>query len=162
MTSLIKCKACAKEISKNAKSCPNCGEELPKKTSITTWFVTGIIALIALGAIMPDDSATSSYSYGPQLESKVTLEKISWRKGGFDNVAVVDATIKNANTVAVKDVQVTCEAVASSGTGLGTVKQTVYETIAPEKTKRVRDLNMGFIHTQTKNISCRVTSASPG
>lgn len=162
MSALIKCKACTKEISKKAKACPHCGEELPKKTTLTTWFVTVIIGFIALGAILPDNSPSSSAPPRPRLESKVTLENMSWRKGGFDTVAVADFTIKNNNTVSVKDIQVTCEAVAASGTVLGTVKETVYETIAPQKTKRVRDLNMGFIHSQTKNIGCRITAVSPG
>lgn len=162
MSALIKCKACAKEISKNAKACPNCGEELPKKTTLTTWFVTAIIGFIALGAILPDNGTSYSTPAQPRLENGIAIEKLSWRKGGFDTVAVADFVIKNNNTAPVKDIQVTCEAVAASGTVLGTVKETVYETIAPQKTKRVRDLNMGFIHSQTKSIGCRVTAASPG
>lgn len=162
MSALIKCKACAKEISKNAKACPSCGEVPPKKTTLTTWFVTVIIGFIALGAILPDNTPSSSVPPLPRLESKTDIEKLSWRKGGFDNVAVVDFTIKNNNTTPIKDIEVACDAVAASGTALGTVRETIYETIAPQKTKRVRDLNMGFIHTQTKSIGCRITAVSQG
>ncbi|WP_352338288.1 hypothetical protein [Psychrobacter sp. 16-MNA-CIBAN-0192] len=43
MSKLINCKDCGNQISKNAKSCPNCGAK-NKRTSIITW-----LALIFLG-----------------------------------------------------------------------------------------------------------------
>ncbi|PHS31500.1 MAG: hypothetical protein COA92_07980 [Sulfurovum sp.] len=42
---LTKCKACDKEISKNAKKCPHCGEPTPKKTSSLTWIVAILFVL---------------------------------------------------------------------------------------------------------------------
>ena len=47
MAKMIKCKGCGEQISKNAKSCPKCGEPAPKKTSLFAW-----IFLIGFGAFM--------------------------------------------------------------------------------------------------------------
>ncbi|WP_455756773.1 hypothetical protein [Sulfurimonas sp.] len=44
-----KCASCKAEISKNAKSCPHCGEPAPKKTSLFTWLVLILIVLYAIG-----------------------------------------------------------------------------------------------------------------
>lgn len=44
--SLVKCKECGKKVSDKAKSCPECGAVPPKKTSIFTWFILGVIVLI--------------------------------------------------------------------------------------------------------------------
>lgn len=47
---LIKCEECGKEISENAKTCPNCGAkhetEEQKQTKIIIGVVVGIISLL--------------------------------------------------------------------------------------------------------------------
>lgn len=48
---LIKCKECGKEISSNAKQCPNCGAPKPKQTSFVTWVVAGFIGLLVISGV---------------------------------------------------------------------------------------------------------------
>ncbi len=43
---LIKCKACEKEISPNAASCPHCGEKLKTEQTATGLLAAIIIALL--------------------------------------------------------------------------------------------------------------------
>lgn len=43
---LVKCKECGEQVSTKAKTCPNCGAKAPKKTSLVTWFILGLIILI--------------------------------------------------------------------------------------------------------------------
>jgi len=50
MAKFIRCTACGKEISKNAKSCPNCGQP-KKKTSLFTWFVAICFGLWAISTL---------------------------------------------------------------------------------------------------------------
>jgi hypothetical protein len=45
---LIKCKECGKEVSSNAKTCPNCGNKMPKKTSIATWIIGGVFLFVVV------------------------------------------------------------------------------------------------------------------
>lgn len=43
---LIACKECKAQISSEAKSCPQCGAAPPKKTSMATWFVGGLMVFV--------------------------------------------------------------------------------------------------------------------
>ena len=45
---LIKCPECGKEISNNAKNCPNCGYKLKNKNSKLLLIVVGIIMIITI------------------------------------------------------------------------------------------------------------------
>lgn len=58
---LVKCKECGGKVSTKAKTCPNCGAKLPKKTSIVTW---AVLMLIVFGVY-------SSW----QIESNLTPEQ---------------------------------------------------------------------------------------
>lgn len=44
------CKDCGKEVSKSAKSCPNCGKKMKKP--IVLFVILGIIALVIIGSII--------------------------------------------------------------------------------------------------------------
>jgi RNA polymerase subunit RPABC4/transcription elongation factor Spt4 len=73
--SLIKCKACGTQISKKAKSCPNCGEPAPKKTSFVTWGVLIIIVFAVIGSL--NSNNTPKTKAEPQLTQaqKADIEK---------------------------------------------------------------------------------------
>lgn len=47
---LIVCKECENKVSNKAKTCPNCGAKVPKKTSLFTWLVLLFIVLVVYGA----------------------------------------------------------------------------------------------------------------
>lgn len=51
MSKLINCKDCGKEVSKNAKTCPNCGAKVKKK-NIFLGIVVGIVAMFIIVAIV--------------------------------------------------------------------------------------------------------------
>jgi predicted nucleic acid-binding Zn ribbon protein len=52
MPNLISCKACGKEISPNANTCPHCGEPIPKPVEQTVKIVFGIIGGILLAIVL--------------------------------------------------------------------------------------------------------------
>ena len=69
-----KCKACGKEISKSAKSCPQCGAK-QKKLSIIHWIGIVFVSLIMIGVInAPDNKNPPSESNAkaptPQTKSQ--------------------------------------------------------------------------------------------
>jgi len=43
---LVKCKECGEQVSSNAKTCPNCGVNAPKKTSFITFLVLLTVILV--------------------------------------------------------------------------------------------------------------------
>lgn len=49
---LTKCKDCGREISDTARACPHCGAPPPKKTSLFTWVVGGLFALVLTQCVM--------------------------------------------------------------------------------------------------------------
>jgi len=73
MAKLIKCAGCGEEISKNAKSCPHCGEPKEESTSLLTWIIVFAIGFFIFGSIFKNtDSPSSSMS---NTEIKAQQEK---------------------------------------------------------------------------------------
>jgi hypothetical protein len=81
----------------------------------------------------------------------------SWHKGGFGSVMVLNkVTIKNTRKIAIADFRITCDTSGPSGTILSSPSTTLYERIEAGKTRTFRDVNLGFIHSQSARASCRV------
>lgn len=57
----VKCKTCGKDISKNAKACPHCGEK-QKKLSIIHWIGIVLVALFVIGLINAPDQPKEANS----------------------------------------------------------------------------------------------------
>ena len=62
MAKLVKCKDCGHEVSKKAKTCPNCGVKKPaaKGMSKSKAVLLVVVAIAAVGVFMDDDTNTSS------------------------------------------------------------------------------------------------------
>ncbi len=163
-----KCRECGTEVSDQAKTCPKCGVDQPvkKKTSLFTWIIAIIFGLIVYGAFSTDSPSTPAASAPPpppkytekeQAALSTKLEDMNWQKGGFENVMLLDATIKNVGTKAVKDIEITCTHFSNSGTQIDSNKRVLYEAIQPGKTFKMKKFNMGIIHSQANSSSCEVT-----
>ena len=98
---LIKCKECGNEVSSKAESCPKCGAKVKKKgMGLLGWigilFLVGVVA----SALAPHGGSSSSSTgasaapppKSPTEEALSSLEvkKLNWRKGGFENVMLVE------------------------------------------------------------------------
>ncbi len=75
----VKCKTCGKDISKNAKTCPHCGEK-QKKLSIIHWVGIVLVALLVIGIInapdQPKETNSSSDSNAAEAVVKKKIEAI--------------------------------------------------------------------------------------
>jgi len=80
----------------------------------------------------------------------------NWSKGGFGNVMLADFTISNPSDYSIKDIEITCEHSAPSGTEIDSNTRTVYQTVPAKGKKVIRNFNMGWIHTQAARSSCKV------
>jgi hypothetical protein len=92
-------------------------------------------------------------------EKGLELLNFNWSKGGFGTVMLLNATIKNTSTVAIKDLTIKCVHFAPSGTNIDSNTQTLYELIGPGKTRRFRNISMGFILSQASQSSCKIINA---
>lgn len=97
-----------------------------------------------------------------QMLANLSVNSLVWEKGGFGSVMLATFMVENKNPTRVKDVQVTCGLTANSGTMIDTAIHTIYEGIDKKSYIYVRDVNMGFIHSQASRSSCVVTDFSVG
>ncbi|KXZ65968.1 hypothetical protein AVENLUH5627_02698 [Acinetobacter venetianus] len=71
---LINCKECGSQISDKAKTCPQCGFEQPKKTSLFTWIIGGLFAFGVLFAVYGSTrESTTTEIAQPKDENKAGL-----------------------------------------------------------------------------------------
>lgn len=99
--SLIKCKECGHEISKKAKTCPNCGANR-RTTSILTKVLFVAVASFVWWAILSDSRPTSSaisQQGGPPL-----LELISFSCTQEHGYIFVTGEVKNISNESMKNV----------------------------------------------------------
>lgn len=84
----------------------------------------------------------------------------SWKKGGFESVMIATFTFKSTLKYPVRDIVVRCILYANSGTELLRIDKVIYEIVPPRSTKRVTDINMGFIPSQATGASCEPRAVS--
>lgn len=84
----------------------------------------------------------------------VEIENFTWSKEGFGNVMVANFLIKNGLPWPVKDIEVRCQHSAPSGTSIDYNTRVIYERIEANKTRRISNFNMGFIHNQAQRSGC--------
>lgn len=93
-------------------------------------------------------------------ENYLTIEEVDGIKGGFETVLILSGRIRNTSDMILKDPTFRCDLFGSSGTKVGTVRETLFEQIPAQGTKRFRELNMGFMgSTQVANFNCLITDA---
>lgn len=164
---MAKCRECGAEVSDSAKTCPKCGISKPvKKTSIAIKLLLGLFALGVLGQVIngggSSSSTTSSAPARPSevdLASKVSVKDFIWKTGGFDSVMVLaKISIENKNTENVKDFEIECVHSGPSGTVIDRNKKTIFQVLPAGKTTTLKEVNMGFIHSQAAKSSCSIVS----
>jgi len=90
---------------------------------------------------------------------RLTMKGMTWSLSGFKNVGIVNVTIENSNDFAVKDVGIRCYFSGKSGTQLSANSHTIFDTIPPKSKKAFKEVNVGFIDSQSATASCNVETA---
>ncbi|WEH92317.1 zinc ribbon domain-containing protein [Acinetobacter soli] len=158
---LINCKECGAQVSTQAKTCPNCGAKVKKPTSKLTWIILGVIVFGILASMIGGESTTSSDGTKTLSPKEQALQDVKfdfdWSKAGFDNIMMIDMTVKNTGTRDVKDFEVECNHTSNSGTKIDSNKRQVFEIVKAGETRTFKNFNMGFIHSQASSSSCAIT-----
>ncbi len=76
MAKLTNCKDCDHEVSKKAKTCPNCGVSKPavKTRSIGQLFGISVVSLIVIMVVFADPNASTSYSSASTTQRAATSQ----------------------------------------------------------------------------------------
>jgi len=147
-------------MSKKATACPKCGH--PNKEAN---YLSGgqVIFGLALGFAVIwwlGSSGSGSVSAPNPKDAALggmELADIAWKKDGFGNVMVMSATIRNNGSSPVKDVAIKCDHSSNSGTQIDSNSKVIYEVVAAGQSIKVRDFNMGFVHSQAASTNCKIT-----
>lgn len=157
---LIACKECGAQVSNKAGNCPACGVKIQKPTSVLTWVVGGIFGLWVFGHIIggDDNSTTASEpSLSPKIQALQNIKlDFEGSKGGFGSIMMLDLKIKNSSQINVKDLVIQCEGFSNSGTNIDSNKKTLYEIVKAGESRRIKEFNMGFIHSQVQKTNCGI------
>lgn len=160
---LGKFRECGKEVSSEAKTCPDCGVAKPVKQQSALGI--GCLALVVVGVIgtLVSSGGGSGNPSQPRGRDPVdmALKKVkldfTWSTGGFGSVMFLNFTLTNNGDRAIKDFTIHCEHVGPSGTKIDENTQTIYETVKAHAKLRKTQFNMGFIHSQAAKTGCHVT-----
>jgi uncharacterized protein (UPF0333 family) len=168
--SLRPCQECKKEISSDAKACPNCGKQ--QTTGSNHGCLIIIIVLVVVGVIgrmASHDSSDSAKSTPPSgtvstsSTDAVKQDALSKIKLDFtltkDEMGIITANfvVKNESSYNIKDFEITCEHFANSGSNIDSNVRTIYDIVMAHTTRKVRNFNMGFVHSQASKSSCKIT-----
>lgn len=82
------------------------------------------------------------------------IAKFSWHSD--DVIMTADFTIQNNSDTDIKDIEITCEHHAHSGTLIDSNTRTIYEIVNAHSKRTFRNFNMGFIHSQAASSDCTI------
>lgn len=108
---LVKCKECGNQVSVKAKACPSCGAVPPKKTSVVTWAVLGMIVMIVFLSVGDDVSRTPEERAAEAKErqaeqARLAAKKVEDKRKGFHCLSSWDGShsdVKKITEMSMRD-----------------------------------------------------------
>jgi len=74
------------------------------------------------------------------------------------NVFLVEFTIENRTPYAIKDISITCDQIAPTGTIIQAHAETIYDIINPTTRSTYSPIPFGTKHRQTQSLQCQITN----
>jgi archaellum component FlaG (FlaF/FlaG flagellin family) len=124
MPTLINCKDCGKQVSKNAKTCPSCGAPVPK-TSIVMIVAASLVSLfVVCGVVSVMSTSGTATTTALKTVSKAAssnlelLEGYKAIRGEYGNVTIV-GKVKNNGSHEYSYAQITFNLYDKNGSQVG-------------------------------------------
>jgi hypothetical protein len=129
----------------------------------------GVAVVVVIGLMnMPDKDkrdiaaglrASTAGAAGDPKNTALRDTKLDfrWNKSGFGSVMMADFKVHNPTLYRFKDFEITCTDFGASGTEIDRNKKVIYDIVQAKSTKSLKQVNMGFLHTQATSTSCEIT-----
>ena len=95
-----------------------------------------------------------------QAVAALQMTEVSWHKGGWNDMMMLNATVQNSGRRDVKDIRIVCDHLSSSETKAASNTATIYGPFPAGKSKPIRNFDMGSFHEQTKGTNCSIVGAT--
>lgn len=131
----------------------------PGAGNVTTAYEpTGTVRAVAAAAPPPVARPVTVIPQSFRNAELIDLTVVPKMRSG-SAVAVVGFKLKSRADIALKDIAIRCEFFGESGTKLADVRRVAYRTLPAKKTLSIDEINFGFVHSESRQLSCRVTDA---
>jgi len=87
--------------------------------------------------------------------------EFKWGRSGI-GIMTAQFTIHNKNSYDIKDLTISCNHYAPSGTRIDSNTREIYEVFQANTKRTIRNFNMGFTHSQVHESACRITRLVKG
>jgi len=164
---LVRRKECRSEI---AAGCSRTNARPPKRASLFAALAlllgTAVVGTAMAATPSPGQPSAAKAPTSKQLEQQAQLvaalqmSEISWHKGGFNEIMMLDAKVQNTGKRDVKDIKVVCDHASESGSKVASNAATIYGPFPAGKSKLIHEFDMGVVHDQTKGTSCSIVDAT--
>lgn len=84
----------------------------------------------------------------------------SWRRGGLGSNAFVTMTVRNDNSYAVKDIDISCAFTRPDGSYLTARSRLIHEAVNMKSRKTFARLHVGFVNVNAAKAKCSLVAAS--
>ncbi|CCE02154.1 hypothetical protein [Bradyrhizobium sp. STM 3809] len=104
----------------------------------------------------PERSAPSS----SDVLSGLRISSQSWRRGGLGSRALITFTLRNANTFAVKDVEISCAFSRGDGSHVTDRRRFVPGEVRSQSRKTFAAVHVGFVNVNVSTAKCVLVAAT--
>ncbi|WP_284419304.1 MULTISPECIES: hypothetical protein [unclassified Bradyrhizobium] len=97
---------------------------------------------------------------GPAVPSGLRISSQSWRRGGLGSKALVTFTLRNANTFAIKDVEISCAFSRRDGSHVTDRRRVVQGDVRPQGRRTFTAVHVGFVNVNVSTAKCALVAAT--
>ena len=115
------------------------------------------VAVVATAGAAPSSKQVELQA---QAVAALQLTEVSWHKGGWNDMMMLNATVQNSGKRDVKDISVVCEHLSSAETKVASDAATIYGPFPAGKSKSIRNFDMGSFHEQPRGTNCSIVGAT--
>jgi hypothetical protein len=132
---------------------------LVKRKGFGSKAVTLFFGVAVVGTAM---AAPTSKQVEQQAQAVAALQmtEVSWHKGGWNDMMMLDATVQNSGKRDVKDIRVVCDHLSNTDAKAASDAATIYGPFPAGKSKSIRNFDMGPSRDQAKATNCSIVGAT--